>query len=103
MIIRRTRVIPGRRSAIGLAGSVGADSAAPGVVDEASRPLLEAGLVDALVVYVGPMLLGTASVAAWDTAGPESIAAANRWHLLGATVLGDDLRLDYEPAHPEVG
>jgi len=62
--------------------------------------LLAAGLVDRLCVYVGATALGTRGKAGLDWPGPPTIAAAPRWHLERATVLGDDVRLDYRPADP---
>jgi riboflavin biosynthesis pyrimidine reductase len=60
--------------------------------------LLRAGLVDRLSVYVGAALLGAGGKPGLDWPGPPSIADAPRLRLVGATVLGDDVRLDYVPA-----
>ena len=60
--------------------------------------LLRAGLVDRLVVYVGAMLLGAEGRPAVGWPGPPSIAAAPRLVLTDVTRLGDDVRLEYEPA-----
>jgi diaminohydroxyphosphoribosylaminopyrimidine deaminase/5-amino-6-(5-phosphoribosylamino)uracil reductase len=62
--------------------------------------LLAAGLVDRLCVYVGATALGTGGKPGLDWPGPPTVAAAPRWHLRRATVLGDDVRLDYEPVVP---
>jgi diaminohydroxyphosphoribosylaminopyrimidine deaminase/5-amino-6-(5-phosphoribosylamino)uracil reductase len=62
--------------------------------------LLEAGLVDRLVAYVAPLVLGADATPAFDALGPPTIVAAHRWQLVAATRLGDDVRLDYEGADP---
>jgi riboflavin biosynthesis pyrimidine reductase len=61
--------------------------------------LLDAGLVDRLVNYVAPLVLGAAATPAFDTMGPPTVAAADRLQLVGATRLGDDIRLEYERPH----
>jgi diaminohydroxyphosphoribosylaminopyrimidine deaminase/5-amino-6-(5-phosphoribosylamino)uracil reductase len=60
--------------------------------------LLEAGLVDRLVVYVGATLLGADGRPALAWPGPASIAAAPRLALTDVVRLGDDVRLQYQPA-----
>ena len=57
--------------------------------------LLAAGLVDRLVAYVAPTVLGRDGRVAFDVAGPDSIAHADRFRLVDVTRLGDDVRLDY--------
>jgi diaminohydroxyphosphoribosylaminopyrimidine deaminase / 5-amino-6-(5-phosphoribosylamino)uracil reductase len=61
--------------------------------------LLDAGLVDRLVTYVAPLVLGAAATPAFGTTGPPTLAAADRLQLAGATRLGDDVRLEYERPH----
>ncbi|MDQ1519993.1 MAG: diaminohydroxyphosphoribosylaminopyrimidine deaminase [Actinomycetota bacterium] len=60
--------------------------------------LLDAGLADRVVTYVAPGLLGARGRAAYGVAGPPSIDGFERWRLVGVRPLGDDVRLDYEPA-----
>jgi diaminohydroxyphosphoribosylaminopyrimidine deaminase/5-amino-6-(5-phosphoribosylamino)uracil reductase len=60
--------------------------------------LLEAGLVDRLVVYVGALLLGADGRPAVAWPGPLSITDAPRLVLTGVTPLGDDVRLEYQLA-----
>jgi diaminohydroxyphosphoribosylaminopyrimidine deaminase/5-amino-6-(5-phosphoribosylamino)uracil reductase len=64
---------------------------------------IAAGLADRLVLYVGGALLGTRGKPGLDWPGPPSIASAPRLRLTGATVLGDDVRLDYVPVRTEGG
>ncbi|HKA93177.1 MAG TPA: bifunctional diaminohydroxyphosphoribosylaminopyrimidine deaminase/5-amino-6-(5-phosphoribosylamino)uracil reductase RibD [Acidimicrobiia bacterium] len=59
--------------------------------------LLGAGLVDRLVAYVAPKLLGPRAVPAFPQPGPGTVADAAAWRLVSATTLGDDVRLEYEP------
>jgi diaminohydroxyphosphoribosylaminopyrimidine deaminase/5-amino-6-(5-phosphoribosylamino)uracil reductase len=59
--------------------------------------LVEKGLVDRLLVYVAPMLLGTDALAALETTGPRTMSDARRWQLVDVARLGDDVRLTYEP------
>jgi diaminohydroxyphosphoribosylaminopyrimidine deaminase/5-amino-6-(5-phosphoribosylamino)uracil reductase len=56
--------------------------------------LLEADLVDRLVTYVAPMILGRDGRPSFDLAGPATIADAPRLRLVDVTRLGDDVRLD---------
>ena len=58
--------------------------------------LLAADLVDRLVVYVAPTVLGADGVPAFAHAGPRTIADAPRFQLAGVTRLAEDVRLDYE-------
>ncbi len=62
--------------------------------------LLDAGLADRLVTYVAPTVLGRDGRAAFDVAGPATIAGAHRWELVGVQRLGADVRLDHEPPPP---
>jgi diaminohydroxyphosphoribosylaminopyrimidine deaminase/5-amino-6-(5-phosphoribosylamino)uracil reductase len=59
--------------------------------------LLDADLVDRLVVYVAPTVLGADGVPTFAHSGPRTIADAPRFRLIAVTPLGDDIRLDYEP------
>jgi diaminohydroxyphosphoribosylaminopyrimidine deaminase/5-amino-6-(5-phosphoribosylamino)uracil reductase len=58
--------------------------------------LLDADLVDRLVLYVAPTVLGAGGVATFAHAGPRTIAEAPRFRLTGVTQLADDIRVDYE-------
>ncbi len=60
--------------------------------------LLDAGLVDRLVTYVAPTILGADGRAAFGLAGPATIADAARLQLVDVTRFGDDVRLVYESA-----
>jgi diaminohydroxyphosphoribosylaminopyrimidine deaminase/5-amino-6-(5-phosphoribosylamino)uracil reductase len=59
--------------------------------------LVDAGLVDHLVAYVAPTVLGVAGRPSVDTDGPLGVDDAARFRLVGVTPLGDDVRLDYVP------
>lgn len=56
---------------------------------------LDAGVVDRLVVYVAPLVLGERGRAGFATAGPDTVGDATRWRLVTSARLGDDLRLEY--------
>jgi diaminohydroxyphosphoribosylaminopyrimidine deaminase/5-amino-6-(5-phosphoribosylamino)uracil reductase len=58
----------------------------------------DAALVDRLVAYVAPTVLGVRGRPAFDLPGPDSIDDATRWRLRRVTQVGDDVRLDLEPA-----
>lgn len=58
---------------------------------------LRAGLVDRIVAYVAPALLGSGRSAVADL-GAESIADLRRFTLSDVTRLGDDVRLTLSPA-----
>lgn len=58
--------------------------------------LLDAGLVDRIVAYVAPLLLGDGGRPALALAGPNTLAGAGRWKVADATRLGADLRLVLE-------
>jgi len=69
-----------------------------------SGSLVEAGLVDRLVTYVAPTMLGRDGRPALDLVGPARIADAPRWRLVDVARVGTDVRLDYEPpTDPEAG
>ena len=59
--------------------------------------LVGAGLVDRLLVYMGPVLLGTDAVPAFGVGGPRAMTNARRWSLVDVARLGADVRLTYEP------
>jgi diaminohydroxyphosphoribosylaminopyrimidine deaminase/5-amino-6-(5-phosphoribosylamino)uracil reductase len=59
--------------------------------------LVESGLVDRLLMYVAPTLLGTAALPAFATDGPRTMADARHWQLVDVARLGADVRLTYEP------
>ena len=59
--------------------------------------LLAARLVDRLVAYVSPKVLGPGGLPAFRTPDVDSIADAEAWRLLSATPIDDDVRLEYEP------
>jgi diaminohydroxyphosphoribosylaminopyrimidine deaminase / 5-amino-6-(5-phosphoribosylamino)uracil reductase len=58
--------------------------------------LHEADLVDRLVAYVAPTVLGRDGLAAFELAGPATIADTRRFELVDVRPLGDDVRLEYE-------
>ena len=59
--------------------------------------LLEESLIDQLIVYLAPLVLGEDSRAAFATRGLASLADAQRWHFADCTPVGRDLRLLLEP------
>ncbi len=65
--------------------------------------LLAAGLVDHLVAYVAPVVLGTRARPAFAWTGPESLVDAPAFVLAGTRTVGDDVRLDYRRAHEAPG
>jgi diaminohydroxyphosphoribosylaminopyrimidine deaminase/5-amino-6-(5-phosphoribosylamino)uracil reductase len=58
--------------------------------------LLTAGLVDRVVAYVAPKVLGPHALAAFRQPDVETVADARPWQLLSVTPLGDDVRVEYE-------
>jgi diaminohydroxyphosphoribosylaminopyrimidine deaminase / 5-amino-6-(5-phosphoribosylamino)uracil reductase len=71
---------------------------------EVHGALLTAGLADRLVAYVAPLTLGPRARAAFPAPDPATLADARRWRLLSATLIGGDVRLEYEPEYePEGG
>ncbi|HEY4396205.1 MAG TPA: bifunctional diaminohydroxyphosphoribosylaminopyrimidine deaminase/5-amino-6-(5-phosphoribosylamino)uracil reductase RibD [Acidimicrobiia bacterium] len=59
--------------------------------------LLAAGLVDRVVAYVAPKVLGPRGLPAFGVPDVDTIADADAWRLLSATSMDDDVRLEYEP------
>ena len=59
--------------------------------------LIQAGLVDRLVVYLGNTMLGVHGIPALAHDGPASMDGAPRWHLDDVRRFGHDVRLDYVP------
>jgi diaminohydroxyphosphoribosylaminopyrimidine deaminase/5-amino-6-(5-phosphoribosylamino)uracil reductase len=57
---------------------------------------LQAGLIDRILAYMAPILLG-GPVTALDEIGVMSIAQAQRWRFDGMQRLGPDLRLSLVP------
>ena len=61
-----------------------------------SGAFLDAGLVDELLVYQAPMLIGQGRPLA-ELAPLARLVDARRWHLVEATPIGQDLRLRLRP------
>src|SRR5207253_723020 len=59
--------------------------------------LLAAGLVDRLVAYVSPKVLGPGGLPAFRAPDVDTVVDAEAWRLLSATPIDDDVRLEYEP------
>jgi diaminohydroxyphosphoribosylaminopyrimidine deaminase/5-amino-6-(5-phosphoribosylamino)uracil reductase len=58
--------------------------------------LLENGLVDRVVAYVSPKVLGPRALPAFPAPEVDALSDARDWRLVNATPLGDDVRLEYE-------
>jgi len=58
--------------------------------------LLGAGLVDRMIVYVAPTVLGDRALPAVSGWSPPTLADAERFELRGVSTLGADVRLEYE-------
>jgi diaminohydroxyphosphoribosylaminopyrimidine deaminase/5-amino-6-(5-phosphoribosylamino)uracil reductase len=58
--------------------------------------LLDAGLVDRLVAYVAPLVLGAAGRAGYGLDPGPPLAQAPRLRLTGVTAMGDDVCLEYD-------
>jgi diaminohydroxyphosphoribosylaminopyrimidine deaminase/5-amino-6-(5-phosphoribosylamino)uracil reductase len=58
--------------------------------------LLEAGLVDRIVAYVAPTLLGAGGRAGYGLDPGPPLNLAPRYRLTGATTFGDDVCLEYD-------
>jgi diaminohydroxyphosphoribosylaminopyrimidine deaminase/5-amino-6-(5-phosphoribosylamino)uracil reductase len=59
--------------------------------------LLQAGLVNRIVGYVGGALLGSEGLASFAGPGPATLADATRWRVVDAIALDGDARLTWEP------
>ncbi len=59
--------------------------------------LLQAGLVDELIVYMAPKLLGNAARGLCELPGLEQLAAAPALKFSGVRLVGEDLRLTLTP------
>jgi len=60
--------------------------------------LLDAGLVDRIVAYVAPVVLGAGARAGYGLDPGPALAIAPRFRLTQVSRLGDDVCLEYEPA-----
>jgi diaminohydroxyphosphoribosylaminopyrimidine deaminase/5-amino-6-(5-phosphoribosylamino)uracil reductase len=90
-------------------GEVLAGLAERGVVDvlleggpTVAGAFVAAGLVDRIVAYVAPTLLGAGPAALGD-AGVSTITEAHRWRLEGVTMSGEDVRISAVPVTGEGG
>src|SRR5690606_37384992 len=61
-----------------------------------------AGMIDRIVAYVAPTLLG-AGPTALGPAGVSTITEAHRWRVEGVTMSGDDVRITAVPVADEGG
>ena len=61
-----------------------------------SGAFIDAGLVDELLIYQAPMLIGEGRPLA-TLAPPSGLPEARRWRLVEATLIGQDLRLRLRP------
>lgn len=59
--------------------------------------LAAADLVDEMVVYVGPTILGPHGRAAFDGFDVPTMTAAGRWRLIESAVLDGDVRITWRP------
>jgi diaminohydroxyphosphoribosylaminopyrimidine deaminase/5-amino-6-(5-phosphoribosylamino)uracil reductase len=59
--------------------------------------LLDAGLVDRIVAYVAPVVLGAGGRAGYGIDPGPTLGAAARYRLVRVEPFGDDVRLEYEP------
>ena len=59
--------------------------------------LMRAGLVDRMVLYLGGVTLGEGGRPLLAGPGPSTTQDAPRWRILGALLLGPDVRIDCEP------
>jgi diaminohydroxyphosphoribosylaminopyrimidine deaminase/5-amino-6-(5-phosphoribosylamino)uracil reductase len=58
---------------------------------------LGAGLVDRIIAYVAPMILGAGGRAGYGIDPGPALAAVARYRLTGVGAVGDDVCLEYEP------
>lgn len=100
------QVLPGADGRIDLMALMQALAAAPAneVHVEAGATLagalLDAGLVDELLVYLAPVMLGPAARPLATIADPAGLDLAQRWQLLEQLPVGADLRLRLRPIVP---
>jgi len=85
------------RSALSALGELGVLQALVEGGGQLIGSLLEAGLVDRLVAYVAPVLLGREGRPAFDLRGPESLVDAARWRMVATRRLDTDVRIDSVP------
>jgi len=62
--------------------------------------LVGANLVDRLIMFHAPVLLGAGAIAAFSELPPADAARAARWRPLRREPFGDDLMTVYAPPHP---
>ncbi len=65
--------------------------------------LLQSGLVDRLVAYVAPVILGERGRAVFGLRGPDSIDGARAMGLVSVSPVGRDVRLDLDPGADREG
>jgi diaminohydroxyphosphoribosylaminopyrimidine deaminase/5-amino-6-(5-phosphoribosylamino)uracil reductase len=63
--------------------------------------LLSAGVVDRLVIFTAPLILGGNALAAFATVPPHEVATAPRWRVLETRRIDDDVMTVYVPAAGE--
>jgi diaminohydroxyphosphoribosylaminopyrimidine deaminase/5-amino-6-(5-phosphoribosylamino)uracil reductase len=63
---------------------------------------LGAGLVDRVVAYVAPLILGAGGRAGYGVDPGPPLALASRFRLVRTTNFGDDVCLEYEPPAPNL-
>ena len=61
--------------------------------------LLEQSLIDELIVYLAPVVLGADARAAFATRGLAALADASRWQFVESQAVGRDLRLTLNPVY----
>jgi len=65
--------------------------------------LLNDALVDRLVIFRAPLLLGAGALGAFSGVGPAAAPTAARWRMVRAARLGDDEMTVYAPLVPGAG
>jgi diaminohydroxyphosphoribosylaminopyrimidine deaminase / 5-amino-6-(5-phosphoribosylamino)uracil reductase len=63
--------------------------------------MLEAGLVDRIVAYVAPLILGAGGLAGYGLDPGPTLAAAPRYRLIRVSPMGDDVCLEYDARSAE--
>ena len=63
--------------------------------------MLEAGLVDKVVLYVAPIIIGASGVPAFALAGAETVAGAIRLERMTVETVGDNIRVTGYPVRPD--